>query len=296
MDAQIRLKAFEWLEKMVSIQGDVLERQYLERGFVFQGEKITLVGPRGIWKPKIMDLPISITTTTDSPYEDKQEGEHFLEYKYRGTDPYHSDNVGLRELMRREIPLIYFLSVLPGLYLVTLPVFIVDDDMANLSFRVVLDDAKFIGKNQVLDSAGESIRRSYLTSQVRNRLHQRKFREKVLRAYDTRCTMCRLAHRELLDGAHIIPDKEEAGLPIVQNGLSLCKIHHAAFDKNIIGISPDYEIHVRQDVLEEIDGPMLKHGIQSLNKRKIILPKNRKDWPDKERLDFRFQGQFRKSS
>ena len=52
-------------------------------------------------------------------------------------------------------------------------------------------------------------------------------------------TLCKLRHAELLDAAHIIADANDEGLPIVPNGLALCKIHHAAFDKNIIGISPD---------------------------------------------------------
>ena len=76
--------------------------------------------------------------------------------------------------------------------------------------------------------------------------------------------------------------------PIISNGLSLCKIHHAAFDKNIIGISPDYTIKVREDILLETDGPMLKHGIQELDNNKLILPYHKKDWPDPERLEERF--------
>jgi putative restriction endonuclease len=120
-------------------------------------------------------------------------------------------------------------------------------------------------------------------------MHQRSFRERVLRAYASKCSLCSLKHKELLDAAHIIPDTHELGSPIVQNGLSLCKIHHAAFDNNIIGISPDYMIQIRSDVLIEIDGPMLKHGIQSLNNHKLILPKHNRDWPDKQRLDFRYQ-------
>jgi len=46
------------------------------------------------------------------------------------------------------------------------------------------------------------------------------------------------------------------------NGLALCKLHHAAFDANIIGVTPDLEVTVRLDVLQEIDGPMLQHGLQ----------------------------------
>jgi putative restriction endonuclease len=97
-----------------------------------------------------------------------------------------------------------------------------------------------------------------------------------------------LRHTELLDAAHIIADANDEGIPIVPNGLSLCKIHHAAFDKNIIGISPDYQVRIREDILAEIDGPMLKFGIQSLDKSKIILPRNPIERPDRDRLRERF--------
>ena len=89
--------------------------------------------------------------------------------------------------------------------------------------------------------------------------------------------------------AHIISDSEEFGEPIVSNGLSLCKIHHAAFDCNIIGVSPDFIIEVREDVQHEVDGPMLKHGIQELQSQKIILPHSKGSWPDREKLDIRYR-------
>jgi len=78
------------------------------------------------------------------------------------------------------------------------------------------------------------------------------------------------------------------GDPVVVNGLSLCKIHHAAFDSNIIGVTPDYMIKVREDILLESDGPMLKYGIQGLQNQKIILPNNKNMWPDRDRLSIRY--------
>lgn len=120
------------------------------------------------------------------------------------------------------------------------------------------------------------------------RVHQKGFRNKILQAYRNQCALCRLKHVELLDAAHIIGDREDHGDPIVQNGLSLCKIHHAAFDHNIIGINPNYQVVVRQDILEEVDGPMLRYGLQSLNNSRLILPSHRHDWPDRERLEQRF--------
>jgi putative restriction endonuclease len=98
-----------------------------------------------------------------------------------------------------------------------------------------------------------------------------------------------LRHRELLDAAHIIPDSEERGLPTVTNGISLCKLHHAAFDSFMIGISPDYKIQVREDILQEQDGPMLLHGLQGLHGASISLPTRSADRPDQDALDWRYQ-------
>jgi len=107
-------------------------------------------------------------------------------------------------------------------------------------------------------------------------------------AYHEQCALCRLKHRELLDAAHIIPDSDPYGEPVITNGLSLCKLHHAAFDGNFIGISPDYIITVREDLLHEQDGPMLKHGLQGMHGQKIILPKDKGHWPSREGLEERY--------
>jgi len=86
-----------------------------------------------------------------------------------------------------------------------------------------------------------------------------------------------------------IPDSEPNSQPTVDNGISLCKIHHAAFDNFFIGITPDYKIVVREDILEEINGPMLQHGIKELQNISIQLPKNESHKPNKEYLDIRYQ-------
>ncbi len=289
MDEQIRMAAFAWLEKQAIFYDDVLPWSVIQNEFSFQAQRVPLIGARGIWKPKKLQLPISITTSPDGPYDDGPTKDNFLRYRYRGTDPYHADNVGLRKVMQKQIPLIYFLGVVKGKYLATWPVYIIHDSIEDLTFTVAADEARLINTKSFQEDPETYYRRSYHTSNVKVRLHQKAFRERVLYAYRNQCTLCKLKHQELLDAAHIIPDSDEYGLPIVQNGLSLCKIHHAAFDKNIIGITPDYTIKIREDILEETDGPMLKHGLQSLEKQKIILPKNQLDWPDKERLDIRYQ-------
>lgn len=122
IDLQVRLAAFDWLSEQVNSHGDVLPRKLLEQGFEFQGQRIPLVAPQGIFKPQILDLPLSITTAPKGPYDDYFGNDNFLIYRYRGTDPNHRDNVGLRKVFELKRPLVYFHGIEPGKYLATYPV------------------------------------------------------------------------------------------------------------------------------------------------------------------------------
>ena len=129
MEDLIRLAAFNWLRTQREIHGDILSRKTLENGFEFQGERITLVGPSGIWKPRQFQIkPLSITTTYNSKYEDKVASDVFFTYKYRGSDTTHRDNVGLKLVMETKTPLIYFVGLLPDRYVANFPAFIVQDN------------------------------------------------------------------------------------------------------------------------------------------------------------------------
>ena len=250
-----------------------------------------LLGPQGIFKPKILDFPLSITTSPNSPYSDSFSSDGFLHYKYRGIDPKHRDNVGLRDVMSRSISLVYLHGISKGRYVAAWPVFIVSDNPSALTFTVAVDEKRKIDTSehpQIKDDVA-AIRRRYATAAVLIRLHQRTFREKVLHAYRHSCALCSLKHDSLLDAAHIIPDSEEAGEPLVSNGLSLCKLHHAAFDQNILGISPDFITEIRLDILHETDGPMLKHGLQEMHGLRISLPRRQEDKPDREALAERYR-------
>lgn len=294
LDARIRLAAFEWLGEQIHIYGDVLPRRTLEAGFFFENERVPLVGPQGIFKPKALPyFPLSITTSPESPYNDTFADDGLLRYRYRGGDPNFHENRRLREAMRERVPLVYFHGIGPGKYVAVWPVFIVHDDPANLTFSVAVDDAAHVGlgpKSGYAEEQEEAVgRRAYVTSNVRARLHQRAFRERVLEAYVRQCAFCRLRHEELLDAAHIIPDSEPEGEPRVSNGLALCNLHHAAFDRFFIGLRRDYVIEVRPDILREGDGPTLRHAIQGLHGQRILLPTRRINWPDQELVAMRYE-------
>lgn len=287
--AACRNAAFEWLKEQ-SFQGnETLSRDLLARGFPFNGDYVKLVGPQGIFKPsQIQYFPLSITTTTKGPYSDSFDpsGDYLL-YSYRGTDPEHHENRRLRDAMQERIPLIYFYSTVPSQYLAIYPVFIVGDAPEKLTFTVAADDVTQLSYER--DDTDDGVRRQYVTRLVRQRMHQRSFRDRVLRAYRERCSICRLHHADLLDAAHITPDADDQGEPIVSNGLSLCKIHHAAFDRSYFGIKPDYYVIVRPDILLEEDGPMLKSGLQAIDRTKLVVPRSVSERPDPERLRARFE-------
>ena len=162
------------------------------------------------------------------------------------------------------------------------------DDPTTLTFSVAIDEPQVLRPNLTAEVVDE-VHRRYTTQLARRRLHQSVFRERVLTAYGSRCTICRLRHRELLDAAHILADAHPSGTPVVPNGLSLCKIHHSAFDANIVGIRPDFVIEVREDVLLEIDGPMLQHRIQAVHGEKLHLPRRPIDKPNRDHLEERFE-------
>jgi putative restriction endonuclease len=72
------------------------------------------------------------------------------------------------------------------------------------------------------------------------------------------------------------------------NGLALCRIHHGAYDLGILGIDPEYRVHLRQDVLDEHDGPMLRHGLQEMHGGLIKLPRRLEHGPNQDYLAERF--------
>jgi putative restriction endonuclease len=293
-DAQVRNAAFAFLKEHHARLGDVLPWGLLHEGFRFRGARVPLLSQQGIFKPAACDYPISIRTTPEAagkprPYDDGLLSDGRLSYRYRGTDPRHWQNVGLRALMQHRKPLIYFFGIVKGQYLPVWPVFIDYDEPNNLRFLIRLDvGAVLPGADEAVLGEGAANIRRYAVRQVKQRLHQATFRERVLQAYRDRCAICRLRHRELLEAAHIKEDSQ-AGAAEVWNGLALCNLHHAAFDHHILGIRPDLVIEVRHDILRETDGPMLQHGLQGFDGERVHVPRSGPLQPNRDLLAERYE-------
>lgn len=295
-DAALRSALFAKLDELTARSPDGTVRSAEVNTLQFEGRTFQVIGQRGIRSVAGLDAALSFTTVyrppgVARPYEDGVGTDGLLRYKYRGTNPDDPDNRALREAMRRDLPMAYFAGVAPGVYVAHYPVYLVAEYPGQLEFAVAVDEAQ-----RLLDIAHITPdQRAYSLQLTRRRLHQVQFRARVLRAYDGTCAMCRLRHPELLDAAHILPDTHPQGQPVVPNGLSLCKIHHAAYDKHIVGVRPDLVVEVRADILAEVDGPMLRHGLQELEGERLIVPRSRYDQPDESRLTTRY-AEFRAAS
>jgi putative restriction endonuclease len=305
-DAQVRSAAFAFLNEQRLLTGGDLPFTVLSEGFTYQGQRVPLIGPQGIFKPKVLSQPIPLSITTaprkpgkERPYEDSVRGDGLIEYKYRGTDPDHHENVGLRLAMEHQVPLVYFEGLEVGWYAAAYPCFVVGDNPRDLSVTVAADVP--LAQETEGTRVGEPLveaRRAYATRTARYRMHQDRFRHNVLLAYRESCAICTLKQRPLLEAAHIIPDRELRGVPEVSNGLSLCKLHHAAFDANIVGIRPLADqpiVEIRSDVLKQKDGPMLIHGLQECHgKPLLVIPRTEALRPSRELLEERYE-QFRRA-
>lgn len=283
VELHLRQLIFERLADIVAENG-VVSRAELEQLQVGDQHWRVIDRNRGIRNPKELLATLSVISNPTGPYADKHVGDSLYAYDYRAgsTD---GDNRKMRRAIELGLPIILLRTIRPGIFVPIFPVYVVADDTDNRRFILALDESlRFVSDPLQLKPA----EREYAERIVKQRLHQPEFRGRILLAYQTQCTVCTLRHGKLLDAAHIIGDNKQHGLPIVQNGLSLCKIHHAAFDANLLGISPDYVIHINRALMDEIDGPMLRHGLQEMDGRLLTLPARASDRPGADRLAERF--------
>lgn len=286
MEAELRKQIMAWVHERAEANGGFLYREEL-LGFHLGDRKLPVIDySRGIRNPSNFSSTLSIVSTADGPYDDTESDDGLLHYAYRKGDPWSGDNTKLRRAMETGMPLILFRKETANIYTPVFPVYVVDDEPQNRQFLIALDESfTFIHNPRELTTP----QREYALRLAKQRLHQPAFRTRVIVAYETRCAVCELKHGALLDAAHIVPDGHELGAPTVTNGLALCKIHHAAYDQNMLGVTPDHEVRIALDLLEEIDGPMLKHGLQEMHGRTLSLPRRRQDRPDRDHLAWRYE-------
>lgn len=293
IERRVRFEAMQWLAARTNDGAEWLTREEV-LDFRFDGERFRLQPTQnGIHKPKAFQAALSIQTVyrrpgQQRPYEDAMGADGVLRYKWQGTDYDSWDNRSIRVAMENKLPLLWFVGVGlgPAVFQVVYPIYVLWEEPELHQFAIAPNVGKAV-VNQ--ESVMEEAVRRYVRVETKRRLHQPVFRSTVLHAYETRCAVCNLGHGVLLDAAHIVPDSDERGVASVVNGLALCKIHHAAFDAHILGISPDLTVHIRPDLLSEIDGPMLQHGLKERHGQKLMkVPDRLAERPRRDLLEISF--------
>jgi putative restriction endonuclease len=286
-DEALRAACFLALDALRARLGDELPyKDGLDVGFAYDGVRIPFLSTaKGIHRAARQRgrAALSIQTSSKNPYGDIETDAGF-EYAYRSGSVDQADNVALREAHLLRVPLVYFVGIRPGVYRPEYPWYVEQDDQ--YARRVLLSPGTM--RQGEPARPADDIERRYLTREARVRLHQRRFRGLVLTAYRDCCAVCRLHEPRLLDASHIVADRDPAGVAAVRNGLAFCSIHHRAFDQNLVGVSPDYEVRIAPRLLDDEDGPMLDL-LKGFHGGAIELPRSTASRPAREFLAERFE-------
>ena len=290
-DEDVRTSCSAALEVLAAEFGeDIPYLNGLDRGFAFRGRRVPFFNrQKGIHRAAVQRGPaaLSLLTSWKSPYGDEFTPDGVV-YAYRAGAADQPDNRALRAAFELQVPLVYVLGTRAWWYRAFYPAFVVADDpgarVVLVSFGRMVGPLDEPEPKQVQDP----IERRYIVREVKTRMHQARFRGRVLPAYRDQCAMCRLKEIRLLDAAHIVADAHAAGEPSITNGLALCSIHHRAFDQHLVGVSSDYDVRVSRRLMDEDDGPMLEL-LKGFDGATIFVPGRPDLRPDRERLAERFE-------
>ena len=279
-DDDIRSSCFASLDVLCAKFGPELPyKGALDEGFAFRGRRIPFINfQKGIYKAAAQSGPaaLSVNTSYKSPYDDQETPDGFI-YAYRAGD----DRPARQPCAARRLSA-------PGAdhLLRWHAARVVSARVARLHHQRRPDRSR---RDAHAGTDGRPVRRARAVARRRPDRTTLPVPRRAsastrpasgrgcLPAYANQCAICRLKETRLLDAAHIVGDLEEKGLPVVSNGLSLCTIHHRAFDEDVVGISPDYEVRVASRLLDEETGRcdlLKKAHAMAINvlKRKIMNP------------------------
>jgi len=123
--------------------------------------------------------------------------------------------------------------------------------------------------------------RRTVVAQIARKYRAADFRRRVLGAYSHRCAACGV-QLELIDAAHIIPVAAPTSTDETKNGVALCKLHHAAYDKNLISFDERYKIEVSDSEIARLTASRLAGGLKAFKMQlrpMIVLPNDVRDNP-----------------
>lgn len=306
-DWVIRHQAFSALERLsVGCKG-MIPWQEIAHGFEAQGELIHFASKAiGIFKPRQMSAALSVKTVMprsgrETWYRDQEtdldDVTGLVSYDLARGGSSSASNRHLQLAFDRRAPLIYFRATDPGIYEAVWPVWIEHFSFREQRVLLAAQDRSQASVSSVRAASGVRgdlvVEPKYTLRVTRHRNHQAWFSSRTKSAYGYRCAFSNLPLRDLLVGAHIVPDAEQ-GPASVTNGICMSTLHHSAFDAHLIGVDPDLTVHIAPQVTDGRDGPLLE-TLKDLDGAVLRTPKDPRARPSRDHLEWRFQ-QFRNAS
>jgi putative restriction endonuclease len=168
------------------------------------------------------------------------------------------------------------------------PEFLVDYAINSTSLHTsgfIGNDERLLNDLSKVDDAAialiSSYDRKHIISTITKKYRATDFRRRVLAAYEHRCAVCGV-QLQLIDAAHIIPVVAATSTDETKNGVALCKIHHFAFDKNLISFDTSFKIEVSSHEVKRLAEANHIGGLPDFKKNlrtAIILPSDKRDYP-----------------
>lgn len=291
-DDDVRSSCFAALDVLQAQHGPELPFAALAEGFAFRGRRVPFLNRAyGIYRAAAVQRgPAALSLNSafaQKRYQDEGTADGVL-YRYQDGPLDNHFNSWLRSAHVLGVPFVYFVGTRPNWYRPEYPAFVEADYPAERTVLISFGEMRGPYDEREPVRIRDEIERRYVVRLVKQRIHQAQFRGAVLPAYRERCAICSLKERQLLDAAHIIADVDEQGVPLVSNGVSLCSIHHRAFDQDLVGIDADYTVRISRRLLDEEDGPMLEL-LKGFEKQPILVPRTSALRPDRERLAARYE-------
>lgn len=299
-DLAMRLTAAGALAQLSQIYRDAVPWSEIVKGFTFLGGRIMFASQAlGIFKPRQMDRVLSIKTVVpragrDASYSDQVAGgseNGMWVYDMRERDPAHSQNQWLKTAWMEGLPLIYLRGLAPAVYLPSFPVYVTDWDAGAGQVRMALG-LECTSRQDLVEPAlmGRELPR-YTYRHMQNRMSVACFRIDVLEAYQDTCALSGLAQPQLVDAVPITQGKSGIRLDVTE-GLCLSRLHHAAFDANLLGIDSDGRVHLSERLDTYVPGDPFVRNLLSVAGRRISMPRAPECQPNRDLLAARFE-QFR---
>lgn len=144
----------------------------------------------------------------------------------------------------------------------------------------LLNDLDAVTDDEI-DDVADATRRTIIRTIV-TKYRSAKFREKVLGAYGHKCAFCQI-QLSLLDAAHIIPVASTDSTNEVTNGVALCKLHHYAYDSNLVSFNEQYQIELSSTQIKKLTLQKKINGLDGFKEalsQELLLPNNSKHHPN----------------